>query len=110
MVKKCLASLFLTIFLLSGKLYAEMRDPTQPEIFVPSQIVSSKSLYTLSGIIFSPTRKIAVINGQYLKPGDQILGERIMDITENTVQLQGPDGKITLFLIDKPIKRLSLDS
>jgi len=66
----------------------------------------SPSLFVLNAIVIARDRRIAVINGLSKKIGDEILGEHVTVIHENTVQLEGPSGKITLFLFGKSIKQL----
>jgi hypothetical protein len=96
----------LALFLLfSAASYAELRDPTRPEIDMSSS--NHVTPFELTGIIVSRDRKIAVINGWNLRIGDEIAGERVIAINDNTVQLQSAGGKITLFLFDKSIKRAS---
>src|ERR1700722_13225834 len=81
--------------------YATLVDPTPPPPNIHGETIMSPSSFVLNGVIIAPNRKIAIINGIYKKIGDQILGEDITAINQNTVQLKGPSGKITLFLFGK---------
>jgi hypothetical protein len=85
-------------------IYAELLDPTRPPANIHGQTVVSPTLFILNAVIISRGQKMAVINGFRKKIGDEILGEHVTAIHENTVQLEGPSGKITLFLFGKPIK------
>lgn len=106
-MNKKIAKLLIFIALLPFSLaYAELRDPTRPEVVIQTSAASVK-LFELNAILIAKDRKIAVINGLNLKIGDPILGEHITAINKNTVQLSGPGGKITLFLLDKNVKKLS---
>lgn len=89
----------------SQSIFAALRDPTRPPANIQGQIVMSPSAFVLNAIIRGHNRKVAVINGLNKQVGDEILGEHITVIYDNTVQLEGPSGKITLFLFGKPIKR-----
>lgn len=88
------------------QIYAELRDPTRPPASFNGEAPVSSNLFLLNATIIAPDHKIAVINGVDKRIGDEILGQYITDINENTVQLTGPNGKITLFLIGKSIKNL----
>lgn len=81
---------------------AELRDPTQPPDFISSgdTIVTT---WRLDAIIISENRRIAIINGQSLKIGEKISGNQLVDVQPYSVQLEGADGKITLFLIDNSL-------
>lgn len=95
--------------------YAALRDPTRPPDYIESQTSgeggkeAAESL-ELTQVIYSKDRKIAVIGGQAVKIGDEVMGDKVIDIGPNTVQLMGPDGKITLFLLDKSVKQLTSPS
>jgi hypothetical protein len=103
MIKNILLVLSMLIIL---PLYAALRDPTRPETLTTTSPVTA-TVFDLSAIIYSNERKIAVINGLRKRVGDEILGSKIIAIKESTVQLDGPSGKITLFLVDKSVKHLS---
>jgi hypothetical protein len=87
--------------------YAELHDPTRPAKYVDNQTAGSIDTSTLElGLtLVSPDRKVVVINGLSLQMGDAIGGEHIVAIESNCVRLIGPGGNITLFLVDKPVKR-----
>jgi hypothetical protein len=104
--------IFLLSVLLSlgaAPIFAELRDPTMPaELKVNPLQNNNVNMYQVEEIIISPDRRMAVINGQYKFVDDEIFGNRIVAINKNTVQLQGPSGKITLFLLGKPVKHVSV--
>lgn len=86
--------------------YAELRDPTRPAQYVENQASAvdiSKLQLTLT--LVSSERNVVVINGIPLKLGDTIGGERVDAIELNSVRLSGPSGNITLFLLDKSVKK-----
>lgn len=50
----------------------------------------------LNGLVYSANNPIAVINGQFLRPGDQIGGYRIVRIGPKEVVMRGEDREIVL--------------
>jgi len=97
----CLGSAFMMPVLADS-----LRDPTQP--LVGGQTIQEERpvpiLWELTAILISPTRRLATVNGEMVKVGDRIGNQKVIAIEANTVQLAGPDGKMTLFLIDPAIK------
>lgn len=84
--------------------YAEFQDPTRP----PLQGLENKAEgapRTLTATFTSSERRLAVIDGMIVKIGDEVAGNRVVAIESNSVQLEGVDGKITLFLVDKLVKQ-----
>lgn len=101
-VRAVLFVLFLLSYIVSDA--SELLDPTRPPDNFNGQKSISPAMFLLNGIILGPDRKIAVINGMNKQVGDQILGEYVSGIYENSVQLKGPSGSITLYLLGSPIK------
>ena len=102
---KMIISVLLGCLLCTQQLFAAFRDPTSPPAEFLSQSAESPSLFNLDAILIAKDRKFAVINGIDKRMGDEILGEHVVAIDDNTVQLQGPSGRITLFLLGRPIKQ-----
>jgi hypothetical protein len=48
----------------------------------------------LGTILYSPERKLAIIDGRIVSPGDEVNGARIVDITETTVVLRDAQGRL----------------
>src|SRR3990167_2920289 len=96
--------LLVSLSYLSGA-YAQLIDPTRPADYIETDS-SHFMTWELSAILISPERRAAVINSQPVQVGDQILGETIMAIEPNAVQLEGADGTMTLFLLDKTIQQV----
>jgi hypothetical protein len=44
--------------------------------------------------LYSPDRKLAIVNGRIVGPGDQVNGARIVDITATTVLLRDARGRL----------------
>jgi hypothetical protein len=50
----------------------------------------------LSGLVYSVNNPIAVINGQFLRPGDQVGGYKVVRIGPKEVVMLGEDREIVL--------------
>jgi hypothetical protein len=48
----------------------------------------------LGTILYSPDRKLAIIDGRIVAPGDEIRGARIVDISATTVLLRDGQGRL----------------
>ena len=48
----------------------------------------------LGTILYSPERKLAIVNGRIVGPGDEVNGARIVDITPTTVLLRDAQGRL----------------
>ncbi len=104
-MNKIIISLIL-LFVFLQNVYAE-HDPTRPAKYVENQQASPVDISSLElGLtLVSQDRRVVVINGYSLKVGDSIGGERVETIESNSVRLVGPSGNITLFLLDKSVKK-----
>jgi hypothetical protein len=49
---------------------------------------------SLGTILYSPDRKLAIVDGRIVGPGDEVRGARVTDITSNAVFLRDPQGKL----------------
>lgn len=96
---------FFLLLLSTSPSWAQLRDPTQPYNFSEKAQSAQINSWELNAVLISSERRIAVINGQPFKLGDEVGGEKIVQVESNRVQLEGADGKITLFLLDTIVKR-----
>jgi hypothetical protein len=48
----------------------------------------------LGTILYSPDRKLAIVDGRIVGIGDQVRGARITDITPSTVLLRDAEGRL----------------
>ena len=48
----------------------------------------------LGTILYSPDRKLAIVNGRIVGPGDDVNGARIVDITPTAVLLRDAQGRL----------------
>jgi len=93
---------FLLFFAMDCQAY--LRDPTRPENYQES-LTNPVQVRGLQAIIISSRRKIAIYNGRVLRLGSQLSGFKVMEIQANTVHMEGPDGRMTLFLFNQTIKK-----
>ena len=68
-------------------------DPTKPSAFVSAKEIAepipvAQRQYTLSYLMVSKTRKVAVINDKRVTLGDQVDGAKVMEITPDGVRLR----------------------
>ena len=71
--------------------------PARPE----RQAVPSPQAFdaVLSTILYSPDRKLAIIDGRIVGPGDDVRGARVVDITPNSVQLLDAQGRMRILAL-----------
>lgn len=77
------------------------RDPTKPAINLINSVVAPKTFttgYELQSIIIRKTKRLALINGQYVTVGDAVGEAKVIDINRNDVVLLASGKKITLYL------------
>jgi hypothetical protein len=48
----------------------------------------------LGTILYSPDRKLAIIDGRIVGPGDDVRGARVIDITPSAVLLRDAQGRL----------------
>jgi len=88
--------LLLSCFFIPSAIAQELRDPTLPIKIEASQTNNNS---TIKAIIISPNKKIVMFDDRSLTIGDEIGGEKIIDINLNSVKLKSSSGEI----IDIPI-------
>ena len=90
---------------------APLKDPTQPSssksVLDSGQDPITKSTLPLklTAIIHNKQYKQAIINGRSFAEGQQVLGYRVVLISQNHVELDGSDGKQTLYVNNNNIKK-----
>ncbi len=101
------------LYLVSGLLFIStqgfcdtgdtLRDPTQPEVVDMAPLgVNEKEAkdYKLQSIIIDPTRRLALINDNFVMVGDKVGLATVVSIDKNTVVLSLYNKNITLYLFD----------
>ncbi len=81
---------------------APFQDPTRPPAeFLLSGTASApvSEPLVLQSVLLAPQRQIAIINGQRVEVGQKIRGMELLSLSEKQAVLQGPQGRITLYLL-----------
>lgn len=73
-------------------------DPTKPPAELSASPGEPVPATTLQSIIISPTRRAAIINGQTVELGGKSGDDRLIEVTESRVVLQGTKGRQVLSL------------
>jgi len=60
--------------------------------------------WMLSSTLISPSRRVAVINGQIVKKGDMLEDAQVLDITPLAVKLKDAQGDFSLQMLPASIK------
>ncbi|MCA1768293.1 MAG: Type II secretory pathway component [Idiomarina sp.] len=99
--------LLILLAVLSASVYAQQRDPTQPPVSNTQTVMSSDSWaqgLELTQIFYSENSQSARLNGEWVKPGDNIGGLKVTSIKPNSVIVERNSEvvEITLF---KPMKQ-----
>jgi hypothetical protein len=102
MINRQQLTLFISslLCLISPMTNAEMKDPTKPPQLAA---VVAHNGYTLTAIMTSDNKKLAIINGKVVRIGDEIDNAKVTAINSNTVELDAPSGSLTLTLMVYPI-------
>jgi MSHA biogenesis protein MshK len=98
---------FLIFFLSSLSFAEELRDPTMPIHFSGSVGTQPMVSLKLNSILISQQRRVAVINGQFVRQGEEIKGTgfRVTGIHTNSVSLRSNESTRVLSLIDTKVKK-----
>ncbi len=99
---KQLITFFLILGCYATVALAELKDPTRPAAALQNAENGLQPL--ILNEIITNDHQVAVINGVVLRVGDEIEGNKVTKIDTNSVQLNGINDRITLFLTI-PIKQ-----
>ncbi|TXT24521.1 MAG: hypothetical protein FD134_1472 [Gallionellaceae bacterium] len=99
--------------LVSALCYAEaLPDPTRPpaEFGASPTQAGTPQESGLQSLIISPARRAAIINGHTVELGGRLGDSKLVEVSESSVVLQGPQGRRTLALFpDVGLKKKSLE-
>ena len=108
MYKLCCAVLLTLIALPVFSDAEKLRDPTMPlgGSITNQQNPGAIALH-LNSVLISSQRRVAVINGQALRQGEEIKGSgfRVVSINTNSVTVQSNNATRVLSLIDSKVKK-----
>ena len=78
------AKFIMTVVLFLSSAAFALPDPTKPSSY---RAENGGSEMRLESILFSPSRKVAVINGAVLSEGDTINDNRVIEINKESVKV-----------------------
>jgi hypothetical protein len=76
-------------------------DPTRPSYY---KTKNSKKTFQLESILYSGSRKVAVINGSVVAEGDTVDGWQVLNINKNKVRIKS-NGKVMSLVLRTPTIR-----
>lgn len=78
----------------------ELHDPFMPpgwnEPSAPAEKTFNASAWTLASTLTSNGRRVAIINGQAVRPGDYIGGARLLGVTRGSARLEYNGHRFTI--------------
>ena len=106
MSDRALRRLALLVALLPGPVAAAsaaataVPDPTRPAVGIPAPAANDPASgpLVLQSTLVSPRQRVAIINGQRLRPGDRIGDARLEAVGPGWVRLSTPSGRTELRL------------
>ena len=108
MCRRALAVVMIVGVLTGASGQSDLADPTRPARSSrrPSAVTeTAEAALTLQSVMLSEHRRVAVINGRRVEPGDQVFGARVVEISLSAVRLRRADGEILLTLTGTSFKR-----
>lgn len=93
--------LVMGLLVVTAPVVQALQDPTQPSQY---RAVAKRIDLNLESILFSETRRVAVINGKALQEGENLGGAKIVSIGKDTVRVQR-QGKTIYLKLKQPIIR-----
>ena len=94
---------------LTGLVQAEvLDDPTRPpgyRLSAPGGKAARAPGWRLSGIWIHEGRRLALINGRLVRPGQKVDGAKLVAVTPTTAKLQRDGRIITVRLVPRRIKQ-----
>lgn len=80
-------------------------DPTQPPGYTATTQASAQttrqSSLSVTAIIISPQRRLAIVNDQVVKEGEEVFGIKVVAITPTSVKFHGAEGDFSIPFIDQ---------
>lgn len=93
-----IAGTLLAVPLSAAQEAAEVQDPMRPPQTRQTESSTSAPSWDLSSILISDNRRLAVINGVLVKPGERVSGARLVRIAADHVVIRHAGGEQTLSL------------
>lgn len=84
-----------------------LHDPTRPSNHVNFDAASHNG-WQLDSVLISSHRRVAIVNGEIVAPGDQLAGYTVKQILPDSVLLTGLEGPLKLTLLPALDRNLTL--
>ncbi len=95
--------------LLFGPLLTEgaelLRDPTRPYSATPVVMPASAKAFSVSAILVSQKRRVAIVNGQRVSEGDQVDGATVVEILADGLRLNLHGKEFTTRLLPDALRK-----
>ena len=88
---------------------AQLADPMRPAMRSPQAAAGVAAPVRLAGIVIANSRKLALIDGEFLEEGQRIHGVRIVRIERETVTVSR-DGQIFVLRPESAVPESAADS
>ena len=84
-----------------------LRDPTRPYAAGPVVVVTPAraAAFSVSAILVSEKRRVAIVNGQRVSEGDQVDGATVVKILADRLRLNLHGKEITTRLLPDPLRK-----
>jgi hypothetical protein len=92
---------------------ASLSDPTRPYDYVPADTRTEEPVvlpreqvqWDLSAIRIGKDSRFAIINGQLVRPGEQIESAKLLEIKPSEVVLEYDNRSVIVTLLDRAVKK-----
>jgi len=71
-------------------------DPTRPPAVASPSSTSTRVHWQVTSILFSPQRRVAVVNGRLVTEGEEVDGARVLTIRPASVELRYRTHRLTI--------------
>ncbi len=105
----CCSVLTVSAVLLFGPLLTDgaelLRDPTRPYSATPVFIPAKAAAFSVSAILVSQKRRVAIVNGQRVSEGDQVDGATVVEILADGLRLNLHGKEFTTRLLPYALRK-----
>jgi MSHA biogenesis protein MshK len=83
-----------------------LRDPTRPYSSTPVVVISARDTsFRVTAIFISEKRRVAIVNGQRVREGDQVNGATVVEILANNLRLNLRGKEFTTRLLPDAVRK-----
>ncbi len=103
------STLTVSAVLLFGPLLTDgaelLRDPTRPYSATPVVMPARAAAFSVSAILVSQKRRVAIVNGQRVSEGDQVDGATVLEILADGLRLNLHGKEFTTRLLPDALRK-----